>query len=214
MQEAKRFGNIDKSWVKILTKAHETPNVVTCCVGDEMLGQLLPHLLEQLELCQKSLTGYLEKKRLVFPRFFFVSDPALLEILGQASDSHTIQSHLLSVFDNIKTVTFHEKEYDRITHIHSREPETIEVYVHYLQLALLLSSYILQLHKAVMATGNVEHWLGSLLKQALHSVHVVIKNAYTAVSDPNMELIEFLNSYPAQVNTKGGMNVLTAMSSR
>lgn len=46
----------------------ETQNVVAVCAGGELMKNMLPHLLEQLELCQKSLSAYLETKRAEFPR--------------------------------------------------------------------------------------------------------------------------------------------------
>uniref|UniRef100_A0A8B9FHY9 Dynein heavy chain 5, axonemal n=1 Tax=Amazona collaria TaxID=241587 RepID=A0A8B9FHY9_9PSIT len=181
-QEARRFQNIDKSWQRIMQRAHETSNIVQCCVGDETLAQLLPHLLEQLEICQKSLTGYLEKKRLIFPRFFFVSDPVLLEILGQASDSHTIQAHLLSLFDNVNRVGFNEKNYDQILLFESQEGEEV-------------LSYLFQ--------GNVEFWLGQLLDGIRKTIHAIIRQASMAISDSGFKLYDFQAMFPAQIGLLG-----------
>ncbi|KAI9220476.1 dynein heavy chain and region D6 of dynein motor-domain-containing protein [Blastocladiella britannica] len=178
-KEAKRFQNIDKSWCKIMGSANENPNVIKCCVTEESIRNLLPHMTEQLELCQKSLSGYLESKRAIFPRFYFVSDPALLEILGQASDSHTIQAHLKSVFDNVNAVTFNEKEYDKIIGIESSESEKVP------------------LSKPMLASGNVEVWLGNLLKCMQVSINDIIREAAIRMND--MPLTKFLDEYPAQI---------------
>ncbi|XP_063254253.1 dynein axonemal heavy chain 5-like isoform X3 [Prinia subflava] len=184
-QEARRFQNIDKSWQRIMQRAHETSNIVQCCVGDETLAQLLPHLLEQLEICQKSLTGYLEKKRLIFPRFFFVSDPALLEILGQASDSHTIQAHLLSLFDNVNRVGFHEKNYDQILLFESQEGERVNII------------------EPVLAQGNVEFWLGQLLNGIRKTIHSIIRQASLAINDSEFKMYDFQAMFPAQIGLLG-----------
>ena len=90
-QELKRFQGIDKNWVKIMSKGNETPNVINYIYGNDVLKQLLPHMIEQLELCQKALSGYLDQKRAAFPRFFFVADATLLEVLSQGSNPQAIQ---------------------------------------------------------------------------------------------------------------------------
>ena len=65
--------------------------VVVSLVGRAGLGAKFPQLSDQLTRCQKSLNEFLEEKRSAFPRFYFIGDDDLLEILGQSTDPNVIQ---------------------------------------------------------------------------------------------------------------------------
>lgn len=122
-EEAKKFNKTDTDYKKIMDATSKQPNVLQACVKvdngkrfDDLKG-----INFALDRCQKSLTNYLDSKKMVSPRFYFISDDDLLELLG-SSDVKAIQPHMLKLFDNCKELTFGSGG-KLITHMTSDEGE-------------------------------------------------------------------------------------------
>ena len=86
-----------------MTKVNKDPNAYRVS-NYEGLDKQLNDMNTRLEDIQKSLDMYLETKKVIFPRFYFISNDDLLEILGQSKNPQAVQPHLKKLFDNIKSL--------------------------------------------------------------------------------------------------------------
>jgi dynein heavy chain len=114
---------------------------------------LLLELNTNFERIQKNLNQFLEAKRGQFPRFYFLSNEDLLEIIGQSKDPTSIVQHIGKMFEGVNSLAFAEvgggrtnKNYE-LTKLLASDGETVE------------------LLKPIQVEAKVEGWLKKLVEE-------------------------------------------------
>ncbi|EGD81605.1 dynein heavy chain 2 [Salpingoeca rosetta] len=162
--ETNKFDAIDDQFLKIGQRLHEDPNAQRGTHAKGLLQQLndMNLVLEQI---QKSLDEYLETKRQYFPRFYFVSNDDLLEILGQSKNPKAVQPHLLKCFDSIKALELNTPPGRKVTQalgMHSPDGEYVPFKV------------------PVALDGPVESWLLKVEGEMRHSLKALLQDSIVA----------------------------------
>uniref|UniRef100_F7E4I9 Dynein axonemal heavy chain 6 n=1 Tax=Ornithorhynchus anatinus TaxID=9258 RepID=F7E4I9_ORNAN len=154
--EAKMFLQVDKSWKEIMRKVNRLPNALRAATQPGLLETFQNNnaLLDQIQKC---LEAYLESKRVIFPRFYFLSNDELLEILAQTRNPQAVQPHLRKCFDAIAKLEF--------------------VFTNDILAMLSPEGEKVSLGKGLKARGNVEDWLGKVEEAMFISLRRLSKMA-------------------------------------
>lgn len=88
------------------------------------IQKTLEQLADLLNKIQKSLGEYLEKQRSNFPRFYFVGDEDLLEIIGNSQNLPRLQKHFKKMFAGVNSIILNE-ENTIVMGIMSKEGEQV-----------------------------------------------------------------------------------------
>ncbi|XP_032736568.1 dynein heavy chain 6, axonemal isoform X2 [Lontra canadensis] len=173
--EAKMFLQVDKSWKEIMRKVNRLPNALRAATQPGLLETFQNNnaLLDQIQKC---LEAYLESKRVIFPRFYFLSNDELLEILAQTRNPQAVQPHLRKCFDSISKLEFAimPPTEGKIPGVEG-EPE--KIYTNDILAMLSPEGERVSLGKGLKARGNVEEWLVKVEEAMFTSLRRLCKSA-------------------------------------
>jgi dynein heavy chain 1 len=189
--ETQRFQSINTEFLSVMKKVYKSPFVVDV-LGIQGIQKNLERLAEMLHKIQKALGEYLERERSSFPRFYFVGDEDLLEIIGNSKDILRIMKHLKKMFAGIATLQL-DVDITQIQGVASREGEAV-----LFREPIFLKDF-----------PKINDWLAKLesemrisLAQLLCDGVAELRQFYSpsGLSDPG-PFITWINRYPAQLVT-------------
>jgi len=157
-----RFDAGDAAFRAVAADAPSTPLAVDAAAVPGR-GARLEDALSELETAEKALQGYLEAKRVAFPRFYFVSPADLLDVLSRGADPHAVVKYLPKIFDNVHALQWAPGV--------GGKPSTTAV-------ALVSGEgEVLPLASPCECTGPVEVWLGRLVTASRAAVAAAYRAA-------------------------------------
>lgn len=180
-KESAKFNDLDKKFVRIMNDTSSNPNVSHCCNVSGRLEELR-FIEEKLEECQKDLSNYLETKRSLFPRFYFISDDELLSILASSS-AKAVQDHMLKMFDNCAKLLFKSEADETICGVDSQEGERCDFAT------------------PVKTDRPVEAWLQAVLEESRSSLHDILKAGVFYY--PKMQRLDWVKRFHGMVTLTG-----------
>uniref|UniRef100_A0A2K6F430 Dynein axonemal heavy chain 14 n=1 Tax=Propithecus coquereli TaxID=379532 RepID=A0A2K6F430_PROCO len=156
--ETKLFAQVISMWKKVMSKIQNKLNALQIMTSAGVL-EILQNCNIHLENIKKSLEDYLEIKRVIFPRFYFLSNAELLDILADSRNPEAVQPHLVQCFENIKQLLIWKQEIG---------PPAVKMLIS-------AEGECLVLPKKIRVRSAVEQWLVNVEK----SMFDVLKNYHT-----------------------------------
>ncbi|KAL0234330.1 hypothetical protein PCE1_001366 [Barthelona sp. PCE] len=122
-QHTKTFTIIDKELQRIFHGLRDDDIIMAIKTPANL--QTFEQMLVSLQSVRQSLTQFLETQRSAFPRFYFIGNDDLLQLLSNSDMPHLVTKHLSKLFVGLSGLTYDESK-RVITAVQSSEGEYID----------------------------------------------------------------------------------------